>query len=108
MITEQTNEEQDADVQSFEQKLNKSDQMKDDPNISAETYRSKKEEKPKKQKVNSVGIGSDIKEDVKEDENPNNVSNLTELQKEYENQAPEQNDNLLNQLVDGDLNNVQF
>jgi hypothetical protein len=55
-----------------------------------------------------VGISSDIKEDVKEEENPNNVSNLTELQKEYENQAPEQNDNLLNQLVDGDLNNVQF
>ena len=45
MITEQTNEENDADVQSFEQKLNKSADLKEDPNISAETHRSKKEAK---------------------------------------------------------------
>ena len=86
LITEQTNEENDADVQSFEQKLNsKSSELKDDPNISADTYRSKREEKHKKQKVNAVAIESSVKEEVKEDENPNNVSNLTELQKEFEN-----------------------
>ena len=75
--------------------------MKDDPSISRDTQRDNK-----KQKLNAV---TGIKEEkLEEDENPNNVSNLSELQKEFENQSPDKNDNLMNQLVDSDLNNINF
>ena len=60
LITEQTNEEQEVDVQSFEQKLNKSNEHKEDPNISADTTKSKKNQQRDKSRASSPD-----KEDMK-------------------------------------------